>query len=396
MRPTRWAKARVPWGPWDDFLAAFPSRRVLVVGDVMLDEYLWGKLQRPDAEGVLPGIAVHRRLAVPGGAGNAAANVSALIGMALVAGIVGADGPGEEVRAALAQREVDVSGLLVIPGRPTTTKTRVSAPGCPAIRLDREQTDPLDSDHQEALLAWACAQLPAVHACLLSDYGKGVVTPDLAARFIAAARRAGRPVVVDPKGTDYLKYRGAAVVKPNRAELERLLNRPMSGEEALRAAGEELAARLPGSAVLVTRGADGMALFEDGRPARHWPAAPPPQVVDATGAGDTVAAVLALGLASGMPVAAAAWLANVAAGIVVGKQGTAVVSLEELHDALGRMESAGQCVAKLLPVFYPEGVGQRSPGSRQRTLGKEKPKSACNNPEKVGQGGLLCNPFGVD
>ena len=202
------------------------------------------------------------------------------------------------------------------------------------LRLDAEDPSPLSPPLAEALLTWVTSQLTTVDAVLLSDYGKGVVSADLAARLIAAARQTGRPVVVDPKGSDYTRYRGATLLKPNLAELEAFARWPIRDEAALRRAGEHLAAALPGTAVLVTRGADGMSLFASGRPGRQVAAAPVRRVYDVTGAGDTVAAVLALGLASGAALEAAVRLANVAAGLVVGKPGTAVVDREELADAL--------------------------------------------------------------
>jgi D-glycero-beta-D-manno-heptose-7-phosphate kinase len=318
-----------------DLLSRLPGRRVLVVGDVMLDDYLWGDVRRVCPEAPVPVVEVQRRTALPGGAGNAAANVARLAGAACLAAVVGADRAADDLRSVLSRAGVDPAGVRTDPARPTTTKQRIMARNHQVLRIDAEDTSPLPPDVAEALWSGVRARLDGVDAVLLSDYGKGVVSAALAQRLLAAARQAGVPVVVDPKGPDYARYRGAALLKPNLGELEAFCRRPLPDAVSLSRAGERLAADLGGTAVLVTRGADGMSLFASGRPSRHVSAAPVRRVYDVTGAGDTVAAVLALGLAGGGSLEAAVRLANVAAGLVVGKAGTAVVDREELAEALG-------------------------------------------------------------
>ncbi len=315
---------------WADRLA---GRRVVVVGDVMLDEYLWGDAGRISAEAPVPVVEVRQRSAVPGGAGNAAANVVSLGGRASLGSALGADDAGRRLREVLAGAGIDVGGLVVDEGRPTTTKTRLLARGQQVVRIDHESRSPLPAAVEDALLGWFEQELAAAHACIVSDYGKGVISPGLARRAIERAAGRGVPVVVDPKGTDYTKYRGAAVIKPNVAEVERLLKEELGEPADLERAGTQLAELLPGTAVLVTRGPAGMALFRRG--AAPWQvAAAARQVYDVTGAGDTVVSTLALALAAGAPLLEAIQLANHAAGLAVGHRGTAAVTCDELRTSL--------------------------------------------------------------
>ena len=205
----------------NDLLARFRDCPVLVVGDLMLDEYLWGQVNRISPEAPVPVVEVQRRSFTAGGAANTAANVASLGGRAIVAGIVGADAPGGRIRDLMSGLGIDTSAIVVDATRPTTTKTRVIAHSQQMVRIDHEQPGALSAAVEGELLSRLEALLPRVRAAVISDYGKGVITPGLCQRFIAAARAAGVPVVVDPKGTDYRKYRGATVVKPNQLEMAR-------------------------------------------------------------------------------------------------------------------------------------------------------------------------------
>ena len=312
-----------------ELVTAFAGKRVAIVGDVMLDEYIWGKVRRISPEAPVPVVEVERRTFRLGGAANTAANVLSLGGRALVGSVAGQDPARERLRELLHAGGADVHGLLGDPERRTTTKTRIIAHSQQVVRLDDEHRTPLPVALEDALLAWVEAQQGSVDAFLLSDYAKGVVTPRLAQRYIGLARAAGKPVLVDPKGTDFLKYRGASLLKPNLHEVERFLNRELHGEDDVREAGQRLLELLPGSAVLVTRGAEGMTLFRKGHLPVHIASAAR-SVFDVTGAGDTVASTLALALAAGAPLERAATVATRAAGIVVGKVGTAHVTPQEL------------------------------------------------------------------
>lgn len=312
-----------------NLMAGFPGRRVLILGDVMLDEYIWGDVKRISPEAPVPVVNIQRRTHVPGGAGNTAANVASLDGVALLASVVGRDYQAEELISALNSCGVEADGLVKDPNRLTTTKTRIVAHNQQVVRVDCERTSALSASLEDTLLQWIERQLKEVSACVLSDYAKGVVSVRMAERYIRLARGAGKPVVVDPKGTDYSKYRGATLVKPNLHEAERASKLEITGETSLLEVGQRLSTILEGSALLITRGAEGMTLFRSGSPPVHIPTVAR-NVYDVTGAGDTVISTLALSLAAGGTLEQAAQLANMAAGIAVGKVGTAMVKREEL------------------------------------------------------------------
>jgi len=314
-------------------LGRLPGRRVAVVGDAMLDEYVWGEARRISPEAPVPVVEVRQRTFAPGGCGNVAVNVASLGGAAELGAVVGSDPKAGALRDALLERGVSPSGLVIDTGRPTTTKTRIVAHNQQIARIDCESRAPLPCSVEDALLGWAAGAIGAADACVLSDYAKGVVSNRLAAAVIDMAALAGKPVVVDPKGRDLRKYRGATVVTPNVAEAEQAANRDINHHHDVEAVGSELQSILGGSAVLITRGAEGMSLFCDTRASLHIPAVAR-AVYDVTGAGDTVVGVLALALGAGASFELAARLANLAAGIAVGKLGAAAVTPAELLEAL--------------------------------------------------------------
>ena len=313
-------------------LDAFPRQRLLVIGDVMLDENLWGEVRRISPEAPVPVVELHRQTCEPGGAANTAANAVGLGGMALLGGVVGEDEAAVRLRECLRERGVDAEGLLVEPARSTTTKTRVVAHNQQIVRIDREVRSSVSPAVEDALLVWAARVMTEVGVCVISDYAKGAVSARVARELIALARRFGTPVVVDPKSHDYARYRGATVVTPNLHEAEQAGGISVHGPGDLEALGRRLLAELPGSAVLITRGAEGMSLFLPSVGVTHVPAEAQ-AVFDVTGAGDTATATLGMALAAGAPLALAVRLANRAAGIVVGKVGTAAVALAELRQA---------------------------------------------------------------
>jgi D-beta-D-heptose 7-phosphate kinase/D-beta-D-heptose 1-phosphate adenosyltransferase len=317
-----------------DLIPRFRGAPVLVVGDLMLDEFVWGTVTRISPEAPVPVVEVRRRSFVAGGAANAAANVAALGGRATLAGIVGADAAGDTARELVARAGIDAAAVVADPSRPTTTKTRIHAHSQQVVRIDHEENRAIAADVEDALLERVDAVLPSVRGCILSDYAKGVVTPRFAQGLITRCRSAEIPVVVDPKGTEYGKYAGAALVKPNLLEAGKVLNRELRDRSAVERAGADLFNQLPGTtAVLITQGADGMTLFERGRPAVHVPALAR-EVFDVTGAGDTVAATITVALAAGGDLVSACRLAAVAAAVAVGKAGTATVTPAELATAL--------------------------------------------------------------
>lgn len=312
-----------------DLIHAFSSARVLVVGDVMLDEYVFGNVHRISPEAPVPVVQRRRHSVVPGGAANTAANVASLGGQVVLGGVVGNDHAGIQLREAVSQAEIDASGLTPASDRPTTLKTRVIAHGQQLVRIDQEESAPLSALSEEHLLTWTESRIPHVDVVVLSDYGKGVMTPRLTQHMLFHASRAGKPSVVDPKGIDYQKYRGATVVTPNTLEAVQSTGIAIRNRDDLIRAGSRLLDLMSGSSILITRGPEGMTLFRQGHDPLDLPTAAR-HVYDVTGAGDTVVSTLAISLACGVSLNQACKVANFAAGIVVGKVGTARVTREEL------------------------------------------------------------------
>jgi D-beta-D-heptose 7-phosphate kinase/D-beta-D-heptose 1-phosphate adenosyltransferase len=313
-------------------LASMRGRRVLVLGDVMLDEFVWGRVSRISPEAPVPVVAVTGQSFHVGGAGNVAANVRSLGGGAVLAGVVGRDAAGDRVREALLAAGVE-ERLVSLPGvRPTTVKTRIVAHSQQVVRADREDASDVPARAREALVECVRRELPSCGALVVSDYQKGVVTPALLGRVLPLARRHRVPVLVDPKVRHFRLYRGVAVVTPNQLETEQVTGLRLQEARGLEAAGRRVLALLACRAVLVTRGEHGMSLFERARPPLHVPTAAR-EVFDVTGAGDTVVATMALAVAAGASLPEAAVLANCAAGVVVGKVGTAQATPEEVLQA---------------------------------------------------------------
>jgi len=320
---------------------------VLVVGDVMCDVYLWGTVQRISSEAPVPIFESTGRHQVLGGAANVAANLRALGCEVRLLGVVGADAAGRWVRELLHCQDIDDTALLEDPSRPTTEKTRLVAQQQHVLRLDQESREPLTPDLIQRALHHSTTLLADVDGLVCSDYHKGVCTPALLQPLFAMARAAGKPIIVDPKGRDFSCYAGATVIKPNLAEVERASGHSMADPTALAHAAEMLLHHSQAQALLVTRGKDGMSLFHPPHESVHIPARAR-EVFDVTGAGDTVMATLSMALLCGLPLVDAARLANAAAGVVVGKVGTAVVSPEELRTAL-RADGVGSA-HKILPA----------------------------------------------
>ena len=320
----------------------FSSRRVLVVGDLIADEFIYGEVSRVSREAPVLILKYDATQIVAGGAGNAANNVAALGGRARLSGLVGADGEGRRLLASF-HRGVDKTQVVRAREYRTPVKTRILAGGVHAarqqvVRIDRDTGWPLDQAVSRAFANKIGPALDACDAVILSDYGSGLVTPALAdAVRRAVGRRTRRrpiPVIIDSRYR-LLDYRGLTTCTPNESEVEAALGIEINDDlEALERAGRLLLRRSRTQAVLITRGSRGMALFQQRQPTIHVPIFGADEVADVTGAGDTVIATFALAVAAGAPLPDAARLANVAAGLVVMKAGTATVSPEELRRAL--------------------------------------------------------------
>ena len=318
--------------------------RVLCVGDVMLDHYVYGDVERVSPEAPIPVLAVERETRTLGGAGNVLRNLEALGASACFVSVVGDDPAGIEVRR-LIPPAVEAH-VLVERERTTTTKTRYVAAHQQLLRADRETVRPLGEHLREDLLRLLADALGEHPVVIVSDYAKGVLAGDVAGTIIRIAREAARTVVVDPKGRDWSRYAGATLLKPNRRELAAATGMPVGSEAEIVAAAQHALKRHGFDALLVSRSEDGVLLVEASG-AVHGFATEAREVFDVSGAGDTMVATLGAALAAGARLPEAARLANVAAGIVVGKVGTAVVHGAELAEAL--LSDADERHPKVLP-----------------------------------------------
>lgn len=325
-------------------LQRFSGRRILIVGDVMLDRYLWGTVTRLSPEAPVPIVAKQRATSVPGGAANVAVNVAALGGRAILFGVVGVGPEAADLEEALRERGVSADGLISSRHRRTTVKTRIIAHSQQLVRVDEEQTDAIDPALAGELFARIEDALPSADALIVSDYAKGVLTLELLRKVIDLARQSGLPVLVDPKSADYSRYRGASLLTPNRAEALLASGLPQDASSDVADAGRRLMRSLELEALLITEGSAGMTLFE--RPAASQDPADSQEisaiqlpacaraVYDVTGAGDTVVATLGLARSAGASLQMATFLANVAAGLAVEQVGTAAVTPAMLENVL--------------------------------------------------------------
>ncbi|HYC03998.1 MAG TPA: D-glycero-beta-D-manno-heptose-7-phosphate kinase [Azospirillaceae bacterium] len=322
-------------------IAALRGAPVLCVGDAMLDRFTVGTVERISPEAPIPVLRVERESLTLGGAGNVACNLAALGASVRFLSVVGDDPEGATLSALAAERLDGGAELLVEPGRQTGVKTRFLAGGQQLLRADRETVAAVSAETASRLLARALDIMPGVRAVILSDYGKGVLADGLLRAIIDAAKAAGLPVLVDPKGSDYRRYRGAGIVTPNRKELAQASGLPVGTDAQVEKACRLLMRDCGLGAVVATRSEQGMSVVAE-TSVHHLPAEAR-EVFDVSGAGDTVVAALAAALAAGAALPDAARLANLAAGIVVAKVGTAVVRPDELAAALNRQgwEAAG-------------------------------------------------------
>ena len=315
------------FGIVDTLAGARPT--VLVVGDVMLDRYLWGDCDRISPEAPVQVVDVRSEAVKLGGAGNVVANLGALGAQVRVASVIGEGEAAGTLLDLLRQTGADTSGICTDPIRRVTQKTRLMAANQQVVRLDSETRSDLSAAEKAELLAAVDQQLDGVDAVVISDYGKGVCTDGVISEVTTRARARGVPVLCDPKGTDYAKYRGASAITPNRKEASEATRIAIADEASLLAAGGRLRDDLALDFCLITLSADGMAVFDDGGMRRIPTVAQ--EVFDVTGAGDTVIASLAFAIGAGVDAHRACEFANLAAGVVVGKIGSASTTFEELR-----------------------------------------------------------------
>ena len=315
-------------------IARFAGQTLAVLGDCMVDRYLWGRVDRISPEAPVPVVEIERESVMLGGAGNVAANLLALGATARLIGAIGDDAEGELLRRAFAGRGVDTRSVITDATRPTTVKTRVIAHAQQVVRTDRESRADLSGAAQEALLRALERELDGCAGLIVSDYGKGVVNAAALGRALEIARARGIAVSVDPKESHIDAYRGVRLLTPNQHEAGAIQGRRVTDEPSLLEVGWGLRQRLDAEAVLITRGAGGMSLFERSGRLTHLPTVAR-DVYDVTGAGDTVVSVAALALAAGAEAPLACHLANHAAGVVIREVGTACCTPDQLRASLG-------------------------------------------------------------
>lgn len=321
-----------------DLLSKISGRKVLVIGDLMIDEYIWGAVERVSPEAPVPVVGVKGQTLRLGGAANVANNVRGLGGEVELCGVVGDDQMGRWLLSDLERKGIGVRGIVTIHGRPTTVKTRVMAHEQQVVRVDKEVTTSIERSDERVLLASAGSFMVDCGCVVMSDYAKGVLTTTLIRDLISMAREERVPIAVDPKVIHFPMYKNVSVLTPNLLETAAGSGVRIDGVESLLKAGRKIIEKLGCENLVVTKGEEGMTVFEGTERVNHLPAENR-QVYDVTGAGDTVISTLAMGIAGGLTMLDAAYLANVAAGIVVGEVGTVAVSPEMIRDRLIHLAS---------------------------------------------------------
>ena len=307
----------------------FEGKRILVLGDLMLDEFIWGRVRRISPEAPVPVVQVERQTVALGGAGNVVSNLVALGASPVPLGTVGDDADAERMRTAFRSLGVNTDGLVVDSARPTTLKTRIIAHSQQVVRADRESRASISAEIEEQIVSSFREHLAQADAVVVSDYNKGLLTARVLRPALDEARALGLIVCLDPKMQDFANYQPVTIITPNHLESSEAAGVDIVDDASLIEAGRKILGSIDCHAVLITRGEEGMTLFTAGGEVTHIPTVAR-EVYDVTGAGDTVIATLALALAAGAEPAEAAVLANYAAGVVVGKVGTGTVMRDEL------------------------------------------------------------------
>jgi D-beta-D-heptose 7-phosphate kinase/D-beta-D-heptose 1-phosphate adenosyltransferase len=318
----------------DALIEKFKKVRILVIGDLIMDHFIWGKVRRISPEAPVPVVEVTSESIVLGGSANVVNNIHSLGGRADITGVIGSDNDGRRLVEMLKEKGIASEGIIKDPRRPTTIKTRIIAHSQQMVRFDREKKDRISPETSARVVSYIKKAVKAADLVVISDYAKGLITQQLVEEANAVCQSLGRQIAVDPKVEHFDYYKGVTIVTPNNLEASQASGVEITDDETLHRAGEVLFNRLGCQALLITRGENGMSLFEPSSET-HIPTVAK-EVFDVSGAGDTVIGTLALALASGADFREAAVLANFAAGVVVGKVGTATLSPEELHEAASK------------------------------------------------------------
>lgn len=315
----------------------FPQARIMVIGDIMIDHFIWGNVNRISPEAPVPVVKVTSESYHLGGAANVVHNIHTLGGKVYTSGVTGNDVMGRKIIHELRALSINTEGLIVTNDRPTTVKTRVIAHHQQVVRVDREEVSPFNSNIRERIITYFKKILSEINAVILSDYGKGLLSPELVEEVLALSQREGKVVIVDPKVENINLYKGVTIITPNQKEASEVIGiKILTDEDASRAA-VLIREKIGCESVLITRGEHGMTLLEKDGSYAHIPTLAT-EVYDVTGAGDTVVSALTLALATGASKRVSALIANYAAGIVIKKVGTASVEKEELKRAIQKQD----------------------------------------------------------
>lgn len=320
-------------------ISAFPKAKVMVVGDLILDEFIWGKVERISPEAPVPVVRLESESFMPGGASNVANNIRSLGGEVHLVGVVGEDARGETLQALLRAQGVHCEGIFTDKQRPTTQKTRVIAHHQQVVRIDRETVRPLAEHSLKSILEFVQERLRDVDALIIEDYGKGVIVPKLVKESVRLAKKYHKIIAVDPKETHFAYYRGVTTITPNHHEAGSAVGVSIKDNGSLEKAGALLLKKLACESVLITLGENGMALFQKGKPLIKIPTVAR-DVFDVSGAGDTVISAYTLARSAKATALEAAHISNCAAGIVVGKVGVAVTTPAELLEVVKHQAKA--------------------------------------------------------
>ncbi len=313
-----------------EIISKFNAAKVLVAGDLILDEFIWGNVSRISPEAPVPVVWVNSENFMPGGASNVANNIRSLGGEVYLCGVVGDDSRGEVLQALLRKKGVHCEGIFADKQRPTTQKTRVIAHHQQVVRIDREELGPVPDQVMKSMVGFVKERIKNVDALIIEDYGKGVIVPTLVREIVKLAKKNKKIITVDPKETHFSYYRGVTTLTPNHHEAATMVGFKVKDDASLEKAGRKLLQKLKCRIALITLGENGMAIFEEGKKMVKIPTVAQ-EVFDVSGAGDTVISAYTLALAGGASAIEAAHISNCAAGIVVGKVGVAVTTADELQ-----------------------------------------------------------------
>jgi len=333
---------RYNYSTFANIVKKFNRRKLLVIGDLLLDQYIWGDVSRISPEAPVPVVWVRNDRCVPGGACNVACNLANLGADVSVVGVVGGDERAAMLRGLLEEKNISLDGIFTDKNRPTILKTRITAGQNEqqVLRVDRENIDPIPNNVSGKMIDYIKNKISSYDGIIIEDYGKGLITPSFLKPIIKEARKRNKIISVDPKENHFSSYRGVSVITPNHKEAERAVNFKIDSRKTLQKAGAKLLSKLKADVILITLGEKGMILFERDKRSYSIPTIAQ-EVFDVSGAGDTVIAVYTLALVSGGSPRIAAHISNCAAGIVVGHRGTAVVGKKELLASLKRETEKG-------------------------------------------------------